>query len=244
MDTETLVNEAVGSLPPQNDATPSSQGPMQLNDKPNSPPNGSDASSKTLIGCLSERNSREFRQRFLRMDETHPKASLTARWAEAWIKAAATNDKDSKGRWVVFAGRTGCGKTHALRASYEFLRAVSGQLWPLYHSGPVNVGCYRWSRIVSHGPLSWNDIEEEARTCRILLLDDVGSEADRFRSGEPAERLRSLLEIAAPKWLLMTTNILRKDFGKAFDARVQSRLERAQCLDLGDAEDYRTRVNA
>ena len=178
------------------------------------------------------------------MNETHSKAQLLARWTEAWIKAAATNDAESKGRWVVFAGRTGCGKTHALRAAYEFLRAASGQLWPEFYRGPVNVGCYRWSRIVSLGPLSWTDIEEEARGCKILLLDDVGSEVDRFRSGEPAERLRSLLEIAAPKWLLMTTNILRKDFAKAFDARVQSRLERAQCLDLGDAEDYRAKVNA
>lgn len=241
---ETLVNAAVGSLPPPNDATNSSPGPTPCSSRPSEPQTGSAESwKKTLTGTLSSRDDMDFRRFFIRLDETtHPKVAAIARWTEAWIKAAATNDAAAKSKWMVLSGSPGCGKTHAIKAAYRFLRDHNGMLWPRYYRSPVNVVCYTWSRIVGLGPLSWNDIEEEVRAAKIVLVDDIGSEVDRYKSGEPAERLRSFLELAAPKWLAMTTNVLRKDFAHTFDARVQSRLERAVCLDLVGVPDYRPKM--
>lgn len=175
-------------------------------------------------------------------EEASPGAKRIARFAEGWIKAAANNDPAAKSRWLVLAGATGIGKTHALRRAYAFLRNHSGDLWPRPYPTPPGVVCYTWSRIVGLGPLSWDDIEVEAHRARMVLIDDMGTEVDRFRTGEPAERLRCLLDVCVGKWLLVTTNVPKARFADVFDVRVQSRLERAVVLDLVGVPDYRPKL--
>ena len=177
------------------------------------------------------------------MDEEASKGARSiARFTEGWIKAASNNDPAAKSRWLVLAGATGVGKTHALQRAYTFLRNHSGDLWPRPYAMPPGVVRYTWSRIVGLGPLSWDDIEVEAQRARMVLLDDMGSETDRFRTGEPVERLRTLLDACASKWLLVTTNVPKAKFLDVFDARVASRLERAVVLDLVGVPDYRPRL--
>ena len=178
----------------------------------------------------------------LAMDESTPGAKRIARYAEGWIKAAANNDPASKSRWLVLSGATGVGKTHALRAAARFLRNHSGDLWPRPYPTPPGVVSYVWSRIVDLGELSWDDIEVEAQRARMVLIDDMGTETDRFRTGEPADRLRRLLDLCVGKWLFVTTNVPKAKFADVFDVRVQSRMERAVVLDLVGVPDYRPKL--
>ena len=98
---------------------------------------------------------------------------------------------------------------------------------------------YTWSRVVQLERFQWDDIEVATQRARMVLIDDVGSETDRFRTGEPAERLRVILDLCAGKWLLITTNVPKAKFADVFDVRVQSRLERAVVLDRVGVPDYR-----
>lgn len=164
-----------------------------------------------------------------------------AKWAERFIKRAATNDSAGK-RWMAFIGKSGTGKTHAASRIYHFLRAHNVDLWSLrYYPTPPSAHWIRWSAAIDLGPLGWGDLLEDLHRSKFIFLDDVGSEVDKYKSGLPAERLRTALEICKNKWLFLTSNLTRDRFGKAFDARVLSRLEQAAVLDCSDAPDFRTK---
>jgi len=164
-----------------------------------------------------------------------------ARWTEGWIKAAATNKRDGK-KWLVLSGSPGTGKSHAMRAAYEFLRSHNVDLVLMGHkSGPPSSRFAVWSKVVGLSAGPWADFEEDVLRSRFVFLDDVGSETDKFRAGEPAERLRLILDLCETKWLMVTTNFTRETFEKGFDYRVQSRFERAALLDMTGAPDYRSK---
>lgn len=195
-----------------------------------------------MAKCLSEEDSHEFRKAVLKMNEDHPKAAALARWAEAWLKMACRNEKAPKRRWVSFVGSPGTGKSHVLRACNEFVRAHGVDLWQSrFYTAPPSARFAVWSKVVGLGPGAWADFEEDVHRSKFVFLDDVGSETDRFKSGEPVERLRLILDLCRTKWLMMSSNLTREVFGKAFDPRIQSRLEQAAVLDMTGAPDYRAR---
>lgn len=239
MDTKTAVPDIMAKLKPTA-GDPLLPEPTPCNDKPSEPQPAS-ARWSSVESCLCEDNSHDFRKRFIGLDEAHPKSRTLARWVERWIKAAATNQRTTT-RWVALCGGPGTGKSHSLKAAYAFLRAHGVSLWPKWHKDrPPQVVFRTWSKVVGASTGHWLDFEEEVQSARFVLLDDVGSETDRYRTGEPAERLRLILEMCAAKWVLISTNLTRETFGHAFDPRVQSRMEAAACLDMTGAPDGRTR---
>lgn len=192
---------------------------------------------------LLKQDDQEFRDRWIKLNEGHHRmVKLLARWTERWIKAAATNEHPIATRWVLFAGPTGAGKTHCLKNSYAFMRAHAGALWPKYYRQPPALKWVNWSKAMQLEKHGWDEFEAEVREARMVFVDDLGSETDRYRTGEPAERLRVFLDLCEAKWLMATTNICRQDFEKTFDIRTQSRIERARCLDLTGVPDYRPKL--
>lgn len=197
----------------------------------------------SLGALLSIKFSDEFRAKVFGLDETHHhKVKTMARWMEGWTKAAASN-KPGVGKWVAISGAPGCGKSHAVRKAADFLRSHNVELWRArYYSTPPSIRFATWSKVVELGPLAWGDFQEEIRLAKIVVLDDVGSEVDRFKSGEPTERLRSTLEACERKWLAITTNIPQPEWGEKFDYRVASRLEQANTMDMSGVPDYRPKL--
>jgi hypothetical protein len=247
---DTLVAGAAARLPHPSNAMPPSGMATLSESKPiltgeqGSLPSGW---RQTQIGPLStvivERDNPEFRRVVFAMDETFGNAARSiARFSEGWLKAACANDQKVKSRWLILAGSPGCGKTHALQAAYRFLRAHAIDCWPRWYTTPPSVTKFTWSRVVSLEPGAWEDIEAEAHRATMVLIDDLGSEVDRFKTGEPTERLRRIMEICKTKWLLVTTNVPKAKFPTVFDGRVASRLEFAVVLDLAGALDYRARA--
>lgn len=88
----------------------------------------------------------------------------------------------------------------------------------------------------------WKDWLAGIRSARVVLFDDVGSESDRFRSGEPAERLREALEAVERKWVVLTTNIEPNRWSARFDQRVADRLNKAAHVSLEHVPSYRGKV--
>jgi len=176
------------------------------------------------------------------MDETVPAGRKLARFAEAWVKAAARNTRD-RGTWLAISGPNGVGKSRTLRRCHRFLANHSVDLWDaaLWPQVPGAVFAV-WSRVVDLPRDEWDDWVYDLRRAAFVCLDDVGSDVDRYRSGEPVERLRVVLEICEAKWLLLTTNAPSEQWAKVWDARVVSRLSRSATLDLTGCADYRPKL--
>lgn len=195
-----------------------------------------------MMSFLCSRTSPTYRQKILRLDESTPEALKLARYVEAFIRSAALNRR-AKGTWMVITGPTGIGKTHALRHAKTFLstHAVdfwSNNLWPSIPSTLFGT----WSRIVAFERADWDNWVYDLRSAQMVFLDDVGSETDKFKTGEPAERFRIVLEICEKRFLLVSMNVSPTLWASAWDARVNSRLQRAVCLDLTNAPDFRTNI--
>lgn len=88
----------------------------------------------------------------------------------------------------------------------------------------------------------FTDLLQDIGESQIIFLDDVGSEADRFRSGESATRLRRVLAKAESKWLLITTNLSQAEFSNVYDIRVSDRLNGAHWCQLSDVPSYRPKL--
>lgn len=178
------------------------------------------------------------------MDETVPAGRRIALFAEAFVKAAGRNKRD-RGTWLVIAGPAGIGKSHALRRCHLFLANHTVDFWDagLWAKVPGTLTA-TWSKIVDLPRDEWDDWLYDLRRASFVCLDDVGSEVDRYRSGEPVERLRIALEACESKWLLVTTNATPAQLKTVWDARVASRLTRAAVLDLTGSADYRPRLKA
>lgn len=127
-----------------------------------------------------------------------------------WTLACAAR-LGTERKTLVLCGTNGTGKTHLLRGAWRYLRAVRVSAWEKgYWPMPPSVRFALWDRYANldrskeEEELCWRELEEED----ILLLDDVGAEADRFRSGLALANLATLLSARAGKWTGITTNYL------------------------------------
>jgi len=95
----------------------------------------------------------------------------------------------------------------------------------------------------------WKRVEEEihgigqVRGLDLLVLDDLGAETDRYRSGVPTARLQRVLELMEHRWLLITTNVPKDKWRERWDQRICSRLEASAYISLFHVPDYRPKLN-
>lgn len=192
------------------------------------------------------RQNDRWRAFHLGMDEGHhPKARSLALNAEWFAKAYLENDR-TNGDSLCIAGNTGCGKTHAARRIWQYVHARQIAAWAAGKFGPVDhIGApafMRWDKVAEVTDAEWVEIiASEVKPSRLVILDDIGADTDRFKSGVPARRLKEVLDAAEGKWLLVTTNIARPDFKNHFGQRVADRLTRCRYLGLFEVPSYRAK---
>ena len=184
--------------------------------------------------------------KFHSLDETHhPDVVTLARAAERFAYRML-RDWREKGTWLVISGQTGCGKSHVARKVARFWDLHKIEAWSngwILGDHLPNAEFVTWPIACEAPRDEWKEWLQGIRCARVVLFDDVGSESDRFRSGEPAERLREALEATERKWVIITTNIPADKWCSRFDQRVADRLNKASHIDLRDVPSYRGKIN-
>ena len=159
-----------------------------------------------------------------------PEVTRMGRVAGGWATGALVN-RVNHPKILLLASSPGCGKTMLARSAFRFWRACGVSSWSQGHWGPdraPNAHWCEWSTIaespLGDRPGTWTDAEQSD----FLIIDDVGSEVDRFRSGLPTENLRLILERRHRRrgFTLISTNLLRSEWLARWDARVTDRLFR------------------
>lgn len=150
-----------------------------------------------------------------------------------------------KGTWMVVGGQTGCGKSHVAKAVAHYWDTHKIDAW---HRGWLGTSSHLpnaefvlWTLALNAEEREWKDWLQGIKEARLVVLDDLGAESDRFRSGKNTERLLSVLNSIERKWVLITTNVQGNQWVKVWDQRVADRLKGAVYLDLFKVPSYRGR---
>ena len=192
----------------------------------------------------------EWQRKWLNLEVTSPVIQRAADVVEKWAarfghhKLTDTTDVDPhKTGHLVIVGDYGIGKTEIAERMLEWARGTRLIVWPKFWPRPPRV------EFVEFGSVAFLETEEfkiwladhtevNAGT-DLMFLEDIGAEVDRYKTGEPTERLREILNAFKSKWLVITTNVPVDQWEERWDGRVQDRLLRNSIvLDLSEAESY------
>lgn len=177
-----------------------------------------------------------WREEWLKIEE-HPKgakpeeAADIAKMAKAVEKFVRSHLRriPETPKLLVICGRSGVGKTVVAVNGLRAFRELGFHLFTQGHvKRPPTIHSTSWSDLANIEPherkrsLHWEDAVDADMT----LLDDVGSESDRFRSGISTDNLRLMLSLREKKRTIITTNLPPSDWANQWDDRVDDRFER------------------
>lgn len=131
--------------------------------------------------------------------------------------AASTFGTSSRHTTLVLIGETGCGKSFAASWWLARVRAVVPASFPKQRLTPKRlIDCD------TIGTIDQRDLLEVA-DARALVLDDVGTEDDRYYS----ERVATLIarRYRAGLYTVITTNLAKADIGRRYGRRITDRLD-------------------
>lgn len=185
--------------------------------------------------------SPEWRAKWLGISETVPPGELGPKqdrvaWERDLRNLGETTERFVKSivagfistpRKLVLSGRTGVGKSHVARAAVKAVREIGTTQWRLGKLHKMPVCCsLSWSDLAEHrrGDRSTQGFWDDASAADLVLIDDLGSETDRFRSGAPTENLRLIMELRRNKHTIFTTNLHPRKWTETWDFRVDDRL--------------------
>ena len=143
-----------------------------------------------------------------------------------------------KNKWRIITGEAGTGKTSCSRALAQFCRQAS---LAAFENGNWGVSrqpsalMVEWLTIAS--PETCDDKEfdrfiSEAGDASMIILDDIGTETDRFKTGIPTQRLCHLLNRIEFKFVWITTNRAPSTWSSTWDNRVEDRLLSAEHVEV------------
>ena len=170
-----------------------------------------------------------WQRKWLDLEVTHPDlqklADAAHKFCFDWFQNAAVP------KLLVVVGKTGCGKTHVAKRVRGWASAVAYERWLRRESGNQlpEIVYVEWSDIANPQRMAEESFCEWRRTAAdasLLILDDIGTEADVYKSGIPTSRLCEVLNYRAGRFTLITTNVPASGWASRWDARVEDRLMR------------------
>lgn len=175
-------------------------------------------------------------------------STLNSNWQRRYLRLAVTSQivqhlgdscerfcramLNGKGRHhLVIVGPSGCGKSTVLHRLWSWFRTIPQSMWDKGQRNKNNDGfsadIVDWPTlvrdVVRHGE---GEMFADAHCTGLLLLDDLGAEEDKFRSGEPTTILRTLLGLRDGMWTVITSNVPPTKWHTVWDDRVADRLLR------------------
>lgn len=152
---------------------------------------------------------------------------------------------DTRGRLAISIGPTGCGKTHVARRIAAWARLLAYDRWSQEKRGSELPRIeYAQASILSPDTCksdSFNDRLADIATASMVIIDDIGTETDQFKTMIPAQRLCSILNRCEWTFLWLTTNKEPSSWEKQWDKRVEDRLLAGTVLEMS-APSYRSEV--
>ena len=183
-----------------------------------------------------------WQRKWLALDAHHPKlqdmANAIERLAASWF----CNDKTDR-HLLVLVGRTGCGKTHCVRRLANWAQSASATAWDKHFwENPPSVRYTAWTEICdSYNRDPKQDIVGHLNQNMLLVLDDVGAEVDKYKTGEMNLKLQMLMDRRSKLWTVITTNVLPSQWSTRWDERIADRFLRDSIVcDISDVESYST----
>lgn len=168
-------------------------------------------------------------------------------WCARFARRAVLNERPLP--WVVLTGRTGSGKTRCAKRAMRIVRETALDAYLAGRWGQrehICVACeVDWPRMAEiPDDAEYRTVASDASRADVVLLDDIGAETDRWKSGLPTSRLRQLLSELEGKAVIITTNVPPSEWVGKWDARVASRLSAALVFDASEIPDYRPQLAA
>jgi len=174
------------------------------------------------------------------LEVTHPQVSRLLDRAELFVKRALLNARTNP-KLLVVAGRNGCGKTHVAWRCHDYLQRAAIQGWEKrWWKNRLLVSVFNpWSQLAGTSEDERDGVWRDCIESDFLVLDDVGSETDQFKSLVPTENLRLMLDERLGRFTMITTNISPKNWGTKWGPRVADRLLRgAELVELSNAPSW------
>lgn len=142
-----------------------------------------------------------------------------------WAKRFFNNVRER--RIMTIIGLVGVGKTHTAEKMFQWAKAISitawdGGNWP----HPPRIEWVEWGKVAFLDHKEFQRWMDGTFDIDLLFIEDIGAEVDRYKSGEPTERLREVLNEFKNKWIFITTNVFPEDWKIKWDERVADRLMR------------------
>jgi len=198
---------------------------------------------RTATGKAFKENP-AWRSKWIGLDESlHPEVIKLSVEVEQFCKRVGVNDRSGP-RLLVLGGKNGTGKTHAAKQAAKYLNAVA--ITCMTHGGwgcertPHAIFC-EWLDLAECEPGRASPAWDAMIDADLAVVDDVGADVDRFKSGLPVANLARMLNARERKWTILTTNHPPETWAERFDKRVADRLHRNSLIvELKQAESYWT----
>lgn len=202
-----------------------------------------ESSRKSLPGAERNRPEKiDWVNRRLGWRSYHHKHELAAIQIHDFLMDWVSNQK--KMRVITLTGDTGVGKTFIARKMYRWaLKAgcwgYQNEFWK--HDIPGAWMVY-WPDVMAKRSdgAAWDDLLTDLTEHSLLILDDVGRESDRYKSGENIQAFLSILSARINRWTVITTNKRPERFASDWDPAVEDRLYRygGQVADLFGVDSF------
>jgi DNA replication protein DnaC len=175
------------------------------------------------------------------MDEDHhPRIKSLSIFGEWFVRSFSNNDR-RRGTCAIVSGDPGTGKTHIARRIYKFAQSWNVFLADVFKRCPQPFWV-DWSEIAEGDNEVFDNTLYELQRSQLVILDDLGSESDRFKNGIPTSRLRRVLTTLESSWVFATTNLSQAELLDSYDARIADRLRAFKWFEMRDVPSYRTKL--
>lgn len=148
---------------------------------------------------------------------------------------------------TVVSGSVGTAKTRCGRALHHYCGVVAKETFDRGNWGTSALPrsmFIEWLTVASPETCDereFDTIVREAERASIVIIDDIGTETDRFRTGVPTQRLCHMLNRIEKGFAYITTNKKASVWAETWDARVEDRLLGGQLIEV-NAPSFRSEV--